>query len=105
MSNRIKIHHAAGLMLSTAVMLILAAPVRAEDAADPSILRVCASEVEAPYSMRGAEGFENKIAKALATAMDRKVKFVWTEKPAIYLGSRPARPEDLRCRYRSRYRR
>ena len=84
MSNRIKIHHAAGLMLSTAVMVILAAPVRAEDAADPSVLRVCASEVEAPYSMRGAEGFENKIAKALATAMDRKVKFVWAEKPAIY---------------------
>jgi mxaJ protein len=34
--------------------------------------------------MRGAEGFENKIAKALATAMDRKLKFVWAEKPAIY---------------------
>jgi mxaJ protein len=84
MSNKIKTHHAAGLMLSTAAMFVLAAPVRAEDASDPSILRVCASEVEAPYSMRGAEGFENKIGQALAAAMGRKVSFVWSDKPAIY---------------------
>ena len=33
-------------------------------------------EVEQPYSSRNGEGFENKIAKALAQAMDRKAKFV-----------------------------
>ncbi len=77
-------------MFSTAVMLVgLAAPSWAEtaapQAADTSVLRVCASEVEAPYSSKDGEGFENKIAKSLAQAMDRKVSFVWTDKPAIYL--------------------
>lgn len=93
MSKRIKTHHAAGLMLSSAVVLMsLSASAWAEDsksatakAADPSILRVCASEVEAPYSTGDGEGFENKIAKALGQAMDRKVKFSWIKKPAIYL--------------------
>lgn len=93
MSKRIKTHHAVGLMLSSAVVLMsLSASAWAEDsksatakAADPSILRVCASEVEAPYSTGDGEGFENKIAKALGQAMDRKVKFSWIKKPAIYL--------------------
>lgn len=79
-------------MLSTAATLVsfaglsLAADAAATPppASDPSILRVCASEVEAPYSMRGAEGFENKIAVALAKAMGRKVSFDWLDKPAIY---------------------
>jgi len=89
MSNMHKSHHAAGLMLSTAGLLaVLAAPgwanVTAPQAADNSILRVCASEVEAPYSSRDGEGFENKIAKVLAEAMGRKLVFDWLKKPAIY---------------------
>ncbi len=77
-------------MLSTAVMLAaLACPSWAEknaaQAADASVLRVCASEVEQPYSSRDGQGFENKIAQVLAQAMGRKAKFVWTDKPAIYL--------------------
>ncbi len=77
-------------MLSTAVMLAaLACPSWAEknaaQAADASVLRVCASEVEQPYSSRDGQGFENKIAQVLAEAMGRKAKFVWTDKPAIYL--------------------
>jgi mxaJ protein len=90
MNKNFKIDHGSGLMLSTAVMLIaLASPSSAEEKAtqpaDPSMLRICASEVEQPYSSRNGEGFENKIAKVLAQAMDRKAKFVWTDKPAIYL--------------------
>jgi mxaJ protein len=90
MNKNLKIDHGSGLMLSTAVMLIaLASPSSAEEKAaqpaDPSTLRICASEVEQPYSSRNGEGFENKIAKVLAQAMDRKAKFVWTDKPAIYL--------------------
>jgi mxaJ protein len=90
MNKNFKIDHGSGLMLSTAVMLIaLASPSSAEEKAaqpaDPSMLRICASEVEQPYSSRNGEGFENKIAKALAQAMDRKAKFVWSDKPAIYL--------------------
>ncbi|WP_229309087.1 methanol oxidation system protein MoxJ [Hyphomicrobium album] len=82
---------AAGVLLSTAVVLATlagaarAAEEKAPEPADPSVLRICASEVEQPYSSRNGEGFENKIAKVLATAMDRKAKFVWTDKPAIYL--------------------
>lgn len=89
MSNMIKTRHAAGLSLSSAVMLVsLAAPTWAADASppasDPSVLRVCASQAEAPYSSRDGEGFENKIAKVLGAAMGRKVSFAWSEKPAIY---------------------
>lgn len=51
----------------------------------PDTLRICASEVEAPYSAKDGSGFENKIAAALAKAMGRKPAFVWTAQPAIYL--------------------
>lgn len=90
MSKRSTYDHAAGLLLSTAVMLAsLAAPSWAEDkpaqAADPSLLRICAAENEQPYSNRDGNGFENKIAEVLAKAMGRKADFVWSDKPAIYL--------------------
>lgn len=90
MSKQTTSDHAAGLLLSTAVMLaVLAAPSWAEDkpaqAADPSFLRVCAAENEQPYSNKDGTGFENKIAEVLAKAMGRKVDFVWSDKPAIYL--------------------
>ncbi|MFG1379257.1 methanol oxidation system protein MoxJ [Xanthobacter autotrophicus] len=57
--------------------------------ADPGVLRVCASEVEAPFSQKEGKngeklGFENRIAEVLANAMGRKVQFSWTSKPAIY---------------------
>jgi mxaJ protein len=48
-------------------------------------LRVCASEVEAPFSMRDETGFENRIAQIVATRLDRKLVTVWTPQPAIYL--------------------
>lgn len=77
----------AGLLLS-ATTLGAAAQVTdraaAAKPADPKVLRVCASEVEAPFSQKDAKGFENRIAEALAAAMGRTVQFVWTSKPAIY---------------------
>ena len=82
---------AAGVLLSTAIALTTlvgaahAAAEKAPEPADPSLLRICASEVEAPFSTKNKEGFENKIGEALANAMGRKAKFVWTEKAAIYL--------------------
>ena len=90
MSMKFSSDHAAGLVLSTAVMLAaLAGPSRAEDKpaqpADPSSLRICAAENEQPYSNKDGTGFENKIAEALAKAMGRKPDFVWSDKPAIYL--------------------
>ncbi|XSG82997.1 MAG: methanol oxidation system protein MoxJ [Methyloligella sp. ZOD6] len=57
----------------------------ADQAADSSILRVCASSEEAPYSKADESGFENKLAKIVADNMDREVEFVWLDRPAIYL--------------------
>jgi len=54
-------------------------------AASSADLRVCASETEAPFSMRDESGFENRVAKIVADTMDRKLVTVWTPKPAIYL--------------------
>ncbi|WP_238123076.1 MULTISPECIES: methanol oxidation system protein MoxJ [unclassified Xanthobacter] len=53
-------------------------------AAAPGTLRVCASEVEAPFSQKEGKGFENRIAQVLARAMGREAVFVWSGKPAIY---------------------
>jgi mxaJ protein len=54
------------------------------DTTDKNVLRICASEVEAPLSQKDGKGFENSIAKALAEAMGRKPLFVWSTKPAIF---------------------
>ncbi|MBA2125301.1 methanol oxidation system protein MoxJ [Hyphomicrobium methylovorum] len=63
-------------------------PAFAQEAAstpvDTSTLRVCAAANEAPYSVMDESGYENKIAKVLAEALNRKVQFVWSPKPAIY---------------------
>jgi len=48
-------------------------------------LRICASEIEAPYSYRDGSGFENRIAEIVATQMGRKADFVWSPRAAIYL--------------------
>ncbi|MCB4771481.1 methanol oxidation system protein MoxJ [Ancylobacter sp. Lp-2] len=48
-------------------------------------LRICASNVEAPFSNKESTGFEDKIAVALAQAMGRKPVFVRNDKPGIYL--------------------
>ena len=61
-----------------------AEPAQAVTPSDPSVLRVCASEVEAPFSQKDGKGFENRIAQVLAQAMGRTAVLVWTSKPAIY---------------------
>jgi mxaJ protein len=48
-------------------------------------LRVCAAANQPPYSTKDGNGFENKIAWAVAEAMGRQLQFVWTDRPAIYL--------------------
>lgn len=54
-------------------------------AADLPALRVCASKTAAPYAAVDGSGFENRIAIAIAGAMNRKAEFIWSDKPAIYL--------------------
>jgi mxaJ protein len=78
-------------LVGAALLAALHCPSLAQDApkpvpaAAPDQLRICASEVEAPYSTKDGSGFENKIAVAVAKAMGRKPVFVWTSQPAIYL--------------------
>lgn len=82
----------AGLLLSAAALpawaqapkpdAAAAAPAAAP--ADPSVLRVCASEAEAPFSQKDGKGFENRMAEVLAGAMGRRAVLVWSAKPAIY---------------------
>lgn len=47
-------------------------------------LMVCASAKDAPYSTATKDGFENRIADALAQAMGREVEFVFSERASIY---------------------
>lgn len=64
-----------------------AATVEADKAAgrNPDELRICASNVEAPFSAADSSGFEDRIATVLAQAMGRKPVFVRSDKPGIYL--------------------
>ncbi len=52
---------------------------------DETVLRVCAAAQEAPYSLANGTGFENRIAEIIGKTMGRKVEFVWSDRPAIYL--------------------
>lgn len=51
----------------------------------PDTLKVCAAGDELPYSNSQEAGFENDIAKTLASAMDMPIEFVWSDKAAIFL--------------------
>jgi mxaJ protein len=53
--------------------------------AAPDLLRVCASSINAPFSTPDEQGFEDRVVKAVGEAIRRKVVFVYTTLPAIYL--------------------
>lgn len=42
-------------------------------------LRVCADPDYLPYSNRAGEGFENKVAEAVAKALDRRLEYTWED--------------------------
>ncbi|TNC14037.1 methanol oxidation system protein MoxJ [Methylobacterium terricola] len=62
-----------------------ATPAPAPARPDDTVLRVCAAASQPPLSLKDGTGLENRIAGAVAEAMGRKVQFVWSDKPAIYL--------------------
>jgi mxaJ protein len=72
-------------VVSSADPLPSSSATAAPAAADSGALRVCASANQLPYSAKGGDGFENKIAAVVADAMGRPVEFVWIDRPAIYL--------------------
>lgn len=72
-------------LLSAAIALGATGAGAVGSKAEAKELRICASNVEAPFSQKDSTGFEDRIAVALAEAMDRKPVFVRTDQPGIYL--------------------
>lgn len=48
-------------------------------------LKVCAAENEMPYSNKAGEGFENKLANLVGTALGRKVVYITWADPRYYI--------------------
>jgi len=63
-----------------AAALLIAAPcgiARADAAADGEALRVCADPDNLPYSNAAEQGFENRIARVVAAALGRTLRYEW----------------------------
>src|SRR3989449_1964151 len=60
-----------------AVLLVSASMGMSLLSAEAAPLRVCADADYLPYSNRAGEGFENKIAEAVAKAFGEKVEYTW----------------------------
>lgn len=63
----------AAVLVATAVYSPLAESAEAAD----GVLRVCADPDNMPFSNRRGEGYENKIAEAIARDLDRKVEYTF----------------------------
>jgi mxaJ protein len=62
------------------------APEKPEDAvAAHRVLRVCADPNNLPFSNRGGEGFENKLAEILAQEMGADLEYTWWAQQRGYL--------------------
>jgi len=48
-------------------------------------LKVCAAENEMPYSNKAGEGFENKLAELVGSALGRKVEYINWNDPRYYI--------------------
>src|SRR5947209_16361551 len=62
-------HVVIPLVIASLWLFVLPAPAEA--------LRVCADPAYLPYSNRAGEGFENKIAEAVAKALGEAVEYTW----------------------------
>lgn len=74
------INHWAILASATAVIAITpltGAHAQSSSSASTGVLRVCADPDYLPYSNSAGEGFENKVAELLASAMGRKLEYQW----------------------------
>jgi mxaJ protein len=57
--------------------LAIAVALNAAAAADPAPLRVCADPNNLPFSNQAEQGFENRIAEALAAELGTQVEYTW----------------------------
>src|SRR6516162_10608882 len=75
------VHRRQGKQLMTlkAIILFLATVITASSilSAQAAPLRVCADPNYLPYSNRAGEGFENKIAEAVAKALGEPLEYTW----------------------------
>jgi mxaJ protein len=59
------------------VVVVLAVAIVASTLSAQAALRVCADPDYLPYSNRAGEGFENKIAEAVAKALGERLEYTW----------------------------
>src|SRR5215831_13241597 len=64
------------MRLSTTLVLLVAALLTTL-VAQAAPLRVCADPDYMPYSNRAGDGFENKVAEAIAKALGEKLEYTW----------------------------
>src|SRR6266404_2143249 len=62
---------------ATAALSVVAGMALSMVSAQAAALRVCADPAYLPYSNRAGEGFENKIAEAVAKALGEPVEYTW----------------------------
>jgi mxaJ protein len=65
-----------------AAVLVFGAAVAADQ---PGELRVCADPDNLPFSNRSLEGFENQIAKIIATDLNVSVRYTWLSQRGAFL--------------------
>lgn len=73
------------MLLSSALWVSGAAQAEVSQQTLPKTLKVCAAANEMPYSNAQQEGFENHIARVVASTMDMPLEFVWSDRAAIFL--------------------
>jgi quinoprotein dehydrogenase-associated probable ABC transporter substrate-binding protein len=70
--------HSAGVLLAVLVATTaLSSIVESAETGNDEVLRVCADPDNLPFSNRAGEGYENKIAEALAHDLGRRVEYTW----------------------------
>lgn len=72
-------------LMAAAFVLSSAAVYSSSALADDAPLKVCAASDEMPYSNEKGEGFENKIAELLGTALQRNVEAVYWTDPRYFI--------------------
>lgn len=94
MATSVAIAATCAALITTAYAAENTVPLARGGGEPKEVLRVCAAAKEEPYSLRNGTGFENRIAEVIADGMGRKVDFVWSDRPAIYLVRDELDPKD-----------
>lgn len=72
-------------LLITALCLGAGLAVTQAQAETSKPLKICAAENEMPYSNKAGEGFENKLAELVGSALGRKIVYVTWSDPRYYI--------------------